>query len=254
MEAFISSSFRIQIMLVDVHTHLTDKAFDEDRAEVINRSKCSVIINNGYTVEDNRKTLALAIKHPLVKVGLGLHPSETAKMDPRDMDKELDFISQQDIVAIGEIGIDGTYENVEQQTEYFKKFVQLALKKDLPMIIHSRKAELKIIEYLEEVGAKKVVMHCFTGKLKLVERAEKNGWYFSIPPNINHSTHFQELVKRVSLSQLLTETDAPYLGPDKGERNEPKYIEVTIKKIAEVKGLNEKEVEKAIFMNYQRLF
>ena len=122
------------------------------------------------------------------------------------------------------------------------------------MLVHSRKAEKEVIEILEELNAKKVLMHCFSGKLKLAERIEKNGWYFSIPPVIVHSTHFQEMIKRVSITKLLTETDAPYLGPDKEQRNEPKNVIFVIRKIAEIKGMDEKEVENSIYMNYQHLF
>tara|TARA_Y100000310_G_scaffold342172_1_gene444129 strand:+ start:1115 stop:1861 length:747 start_codon:yes stop_codon:yes gene_type:complete len=241
-------------MFVDVHTHVTDAAFDKDRKEVIERSGCIAIINNGYTPEDNRATLKLAKEFPNVKVALGLHPSETCKMDPKAIENEINFISGEKPIAIGEIGLDGTYENMGQQVKYFKHLVDLAMKKGLPMIVHSRKAEKEVIDILEEMKAKKVLLHCFTGKLKLAERAEKLGFYLSIPPLIVYSTHFQELAKRVSITKLLTETDAPYLGPFKDKRNEPGNVTFTVKKIAELKGMNEDEVEKSIYMNYQKLF
>lgn len=241
-------------MFIDVHTHLTDKAFDTDRKEVIERSGCVALVNNGYTIRDNRETLALAKKFPLVKVALGLHPSETAVLSQKDIDAEIVWISAQKPVAIGEIGLDFTYEEHEKQIVSFKKLITLAMKKDLPMIIHSRKAEKEVLDVLEEMQAKKVILHCFTGKLKLAERAEKLGYTFSIPPIVNHSQQFQDLVKTVSLTRLLTETDAPFLSPKKGERNEPAYVAITVKKIAEIKGMDVKEVERSLFMNYQRLF
>ena len=97
-------------------------------------------------------------------------------------------------------------------------------------------------------------MHCFTGNLKLVKRAEDLGFYFSIPTVITRLKHFQEVVERISLSQILTETDAPYLSPFKGERNEPSYIRETIKIISKIKKITEDEAEKIIFSNYQKLF
>jgi len=241
-------------MFIDVHTHLTDKAFDYDRKDVIERSGCVALINNGYTFSDNRETLALAKQFSIVKVALGLHPSETSHLSQKDIDAEIAWIAKQTFVAIGEIGLDFTYDGHEKQIVSFKKFIQLALKKNIPMIIHSRKAEKEVIAILEEMKAKKVILHCFTGKLKLAERAEALGYSFSIPPLVNHSHQFQDLVRIVSIMKLLTETDAPFLSPKRGERNEPAYVQIAVKKIAEIKGMDAKEVEHAIFANYQRLF
>lgn len=77
---------------------------------------------------------------------------------------------------------------------------------------------------------------------------------FSIPTNITFSEHFQMMAKEVSMSQIMTETDAPFLPPVKGERNEPANVRYTIKKIAELKKLDEKEVENIVFANYQKFF
>ena len=241
-------------MFIDVHTHLTDKTFDADRKEVIERSGCVALINNGCTIQDNRLTLALAKEFPLVKAALGLHPSETAVLPQKEIDAEIAWIAKQKPVAIGEIGLDFTYGEHEKQIHSFKKLIELAMKKNLPMLIHSRKAEKEVLDVLEEMHAKKVILHCFSGKLKLIERAEKLSYTFSIPPIVNHSQQFQDLVKIVSITKLLTETDAPFLSPKKGERNETAYIELSIKKIAEIKGMDAKEVEHSIFANYQRLF
>ncbi|MDP3919068.1 MAG: TatD family hydrolase [Nanoarchaeota archaeon] len=241
-------------MLIDVHTHLTYDSFDKDREEVIKRSKCSVMINNGLNVEDNRATLKLAKKYKEVKVALGLYPSKIVEMKVDDIKNEIEFISKQDIVGVGEIGMDGTYPNIEKQEKWFRELVKMAMKNDVPVIVHSRKAEKLVIDILEEMKVKKVVLHMFSGKLKLVERAEKLGFYFSIPVILGHSRHFQELVKKVSITKLLTETDAPYLGPVKGERNEPMNVKFTVEKIAELKGMDKKEVENSVYMNYQRLF
>ncbi len=241
-------------MLVDVHTHLTDKAFDADRKEVIERSHCVALVNNGYSSEDNRSTLALAKNFSSVKVALGLHPSETAVLSQKEIDEEIAWIAKQKLFAIGEIGLDFTYEEEKKQIVSFRKFVALAMEKKVPMIIHSRKAEKEVLDILEEMKAKKVILHCFCGKTKLVERAEKLGYTFSVPTIVNHSQQFQDLVKKVSMTKILTETDAPFLSPKKGERNEPAYIEISVKKIAEIKGMDVKEVENSIFANYQRLF
>jgi TatD DNase family protein len=97
-------------------------------------------------------------------------------------------------------------------------------------------------------------MHCFCGRLHLVKRIIKNGWYFSIPTNVVRSQQLQLIAEHAPLSQLLTETDAPQLSPYKDRRNEPAFVIESVKAIARIKGLDETEVANAIYQNYQRLF
>lgn len=241
-------------MKIDVHTHLTDHAFDNDRKEVINRSGCFVLITNGYSPEENRKTLALAKEFSVVKPALGLHPSELSTLSDKDVENEILWIKEQKPVAIGEIGLDFTYGDHDRQINVFRRFLQIAKEKSIPVIVHSRKAEKEVLDALMKESMKRVILHCFTGKINLALQGEKQGYFFSIPPIICYSTHFQELVKRISLIRLLTETDAPYLGPVKGERNEPMNVSIALKEIAELKNMDLNETERAVFMNYQQLF
>ena len=190
----------------------------------------------------------------MIKIALGLYPEEIVNMDELEIENEIKFIEKFKPFAVGEVGLDGNYGSEEKQIKWFKEFIILSLKLNKPIIVHTRKMEKESIDILEEMKAKKVILHCFSGSMKLVERAEKLGYNFSIPPVINHSHHFQELVKRVSITRLLTETDSPYLSNVKGERNEPKNVAFTISKIASIKGMDEKEVENSIYMNYQGLF
>jgi len=148
-------------MLVDVHCHLTDEKFDEDRDEVVARA--GIIITSGTDKEDNREVLKLAKKYKNVKVALGFHPGYLIDKKEKDIEKEIEFISKQKIDAIGEIGLDFVYEQKEKQEKYFRMLLEVAKKKDLPVIIHSRLAERKCVEILEEMEMKKVVMHCFCG-------------------------------------------------------------------------------------------
>ena len=243
-------------MYIDVHCHLDDARFD-DRDEVIKRAekaKVVAIINNGASPERNRKTLDLVKKYKIVKKALGFYPGHVHEFDDKEIEKELNWIEKQKPIALGEIGLDFTYADKERQEKYFRKFIALGKKLDIPLIVHTRKAEKRVIEILEEEKAKKVVLHCFSGKHKLLKRTELLDVYFSIPPIIVHSRHFQELVAKVPLTRLLTETDAPWMAPVKEERNEPANVVVTVKEIAKIKKVEEEEVMKAIFSNYQKLF
>jgi TatD DNase family protein len=104
------------------------------------------------------------------------------------------------------------------------------------------------------MNARNVVMHCFNGKKTLIKRCIENGWFFSVPPVITRLNHFEMLVKMTPIKQLLTETDAPYLSPVAGERNEPANVLVTIKRIAAIKEITEEEVAEQIWDNASKLF
>ncbi|MFH1331920.1 MAG: TatD family hydrolase [archaeon] len=248
-------------MLVDVHAHLEFPNFEHDLDKVIERAKKAgvvAIINSGTTLKRCEQTLELAKKYPIIKAALGIYPTETTKMTEKEFQEALEYIkkNKNKMIALGEVGLDFHEEDntKEKQKENFQKMIELAEETKLPIIIHSRKAEPECVEMLEKSNLKKIMMHCFSGGKKLIKRCEKNGWMFSIPTNITFSEHFQMMAKEISMSQIMTETDAPFLPPTKGERNEPANVRFTIKKIAELRKLDENEVENIVFSNYQKFF
>jgi len=97
-------------------------------------------------------------------------------------------------------------------------------------------------------------MHCFSGNKKLIQKIIDNQWFLTVPTNVVFSSHFQEMVKMASLSRLLVETDSPFLGPVKGERNEPANIIKAVEKIAEIKEMDKEEVANILWNNAQGLF
>ena len=247
-------------MLIDVHAHLDFDNFKEDLSEVIERAKKNnvvAIITNGINHEHNMQILKLSEKFPIIKPALGFYPSEIAKAESSEIDKTINFIrkNKNKIVAIGEIGLDyHLVKEEKKQKEIFIRLLQLSKELGIPVIVHSRKAEKDVIEILAKENIKKAVLHCFSGRLSLVKQGESKGWYFSIPVNIVNSIHFQRLVEEISINNILTETDAPFLSADKGKRNEPANIVHAINKIAEIKNLDKEETEKIIFSNFQKIF
>jgi len=246
--------------MIDVHAHLDHARFEKDLDEVIRRFRKEggkYIISSGVNPATNRKALEIAKKYDAVKVSFGIYPVGNFG---EDINAEINWIKKykDDCIAIGEIGLDYDDDKrraeSEMQKELFEKMLNLAKKIGKMVIIHSRKAELNAIEILEEMKMKKVVMHCFCGKKSLIRRCVGHGWSFSVPPVIARLEHFKMLVKMVPMGQLLTETDAPYLSPVVGTRNESANVAVTIKIIAEIKGLTEDEVAGQIFINAKRLF
>ncbi|MFH0978074.1 MAG: TatD family hydrolase [Candidatus Woesearchaeota archaeon] len=251
-------------MLIDIHCHLDHKFPDiEEVIERARKSGVSIINTNGIDPKTNRIALKLAARFDIVKASLGIYPPDALRnevgeeLEGFSIDEEIKFIekNKEKIIAIGEVGMDfQTGTEKQEQKELFFKMIALAEKTNKPIIVHSRKAYLECVEMLESSRAKKVVMHCFMGNFGLVKRIADNLWYFSVPTSIVRSEHFQKLVKEVDLSRLFTETDAPYLSPFADTRNEPAFVEESIKKIAQIKGMDKIEVENNIYLNYGRLF
>lgn len=243
--------------MIDVHCHLD---ICEDIPGVIEKSRkngVKIIITNGVDVETNRKSLEFAKKYPEVKVALGIYPINALSMSDKELDAEIEFIrkNKDRIVAVGEVGIDlKENNNLEKQIKNFRKFINLAKELKKPLIIHSRKAENECISVLEEEKAEKVVMHCFSGNMRLIERIQGNGWMLSIPANVTFSEHFQNVIRKVDVQNLLCETDSPYLHPNKEFPNDPSNVVASYKKLAEIKGLSLKDIEQEIEKNYKRIF
>ena len=256
--------------LIDVHCHLDEYFFGKEIDKVIDRCKKNncLAIPCGITPDTNRYVIELKNKYPdVIFPSLGLYPVDALKKETEDVgseikldydiDEELKFIedNQDKIIAIGEVGMD--FKNGSDaiyQEELFRKTIKLAIKLDKPIVIHSRKAEVKVIDILEEYKFKKIVMHCFGGKHSQVKRIRENNWYFSIPTSIVRDQHFQKIVKETPIHQLLTETDSPFLSPFRGERNEPSFVIETIKKIAEIKSLPIEDVANLVYRNAEKLF
>tara|TARA_Y100000310_G_scaffold269083_1_gene282039 strand:- start:114 stop:851 length:738 start_codon:yes stop_codon:yes gene_type:complete len=244
-------------MYIDIHSHLDVEELDKDRDNIIQRAEdagVKIILTNGIDSKSNKATLKLAKKYEIVKACLGIYPEHAHEVD---VDKEIKLIKQHkdEIVAIGEVGLDGLDKtHLETQKECFQKMIDLAKELDLPIIVHSRKAEREAVEMLEASKAKKVLLHCFCGKKNLVKKAADLGYYFSVPTNVVRAENFQSLARNVPITQLFAETDAPWLSPFKDKRNEPAFVVESYKEIAKQKQMTLEEVQKGIFMNWQKLF
>jgi len=253
-------------MIVDIHIHLDDEKYNSDRDEVIKRAKDAKvvkIITAGLNKETNRASLALAQKYDIVQAMLGIYPEDAEKLTDEEVNKELQFISDNKdaIYGIGECGLDlfhGTHDGLEKQKTTLIKQIKLAKKLKKPILIHSRKAEQETIDLLRKNKAQRVIMHCFSGKKSLIKEGIELEYSFSIPTNCTRAQNFQQLIEMVPLRQLLTETDGPYLSPYKNEdatfnRNEPAYITETIKIISQIKGITTEDCIHQLYMNFQRL-
>lgn len=259
--------------LVDMHSHLTHKLFKDDLKEVLERAKekgMEAIVVSGINPADNKKVLELTRKYDILKASLGIYPIDalglapdetglTRHEGPINLEEEFKFFKnhEDDITAIGEVGLDYKYgaEYKDEQKENFQKIIDFVTKLNKPLVVHSRRAELDAFEMLESssIKKKKVILHCFEGRKHLIKRAIDRGYNFTIPTTVVKLLHFQNLVENADLSQLFTETDAPWLAPIPGERNEPANILGSVKKIAEIKRITPEEAADQIWKNFQKL-
>jgi len=249
-------------MYIDVHCHL-DYFKDAEINKVVKecrKKKVNCILTNGVDIKSNREVLEIAKKHREVKACLGIYPSEGLKMTGSAIMKEIEFIREnaEHISCIGEVGMDfkeGDKDKTEErQEELFREFISLAIELDIPVTVHSRKAEEECIKVLERLNAGKVIMHCFFGNMNLVKRIINNGWMLSIPASVKNSQHFQEVIRLAPIDQLFCETDSPFLHPDKRFPNTPANVVESYKMIAKIKGISLKDAEKRIEENFERLF
>jgi TatD DNase family protein len=262
------------VPFVDVHTHLTHERFATDLPQVVDRARAAGvtrIVTNGTDEPDNRRVLELAAAYPEVLPALGIYPVDAIANEilagghelpwdqqPVEVAAELAFIDAHasDAVAIGECGLDAYWvsDYMARQREVFGALIEIARAHDLPLVVHSRGAEAETLAFLRECGATRVDFHCFGGNFKLARRVCAAGYYCSIPANITKNQLFQKMARELPLDRLLTETDAPYLAPERGTRNEPANVPATVAAIAELRGLPVAEVEAAIEENFRRLF
>ncbi len=247
------------MVFIDLHCHID--MCEAKPEEIIKRARnagVGIIVNSGINPERIRKTLEFVAKFKEIKASLGIYPVEMLELSEKEIEEQFSIIrkNKEKVIAIGEIGMDlKEAQQTEKQKKNFRRLIKLAIELDKPILVHSRKAEKECIDIIEEEGAKKVVMHCFSGNFKLVKKIIDNKWYLTIPTNVTCSEHFQKIAKEAPIEQLFCETDSPFLHPVKGERNnEPANVVESYKKVAEIKGISLKECEEKIENNYKRLF
>ncbi|MCO4762853.1 MAG: TatD family hydrolase [Myxococcales bacterium] len=262
---------------VDVHAHLIHPSFAGEEDAVAERARAAglaFVIVNGLEPKSNRAVIELCRRHDNLLPAVGIYPVDACgavidraawdhPFDPPavfDVDAEIDWIDSvaSEVVAIGEVGLDAYWVRdaaaLAEQERVLRRLCKVAIKHDKPLILHTRKAEARTFELLQEEGVERADFHCYGGKLKLAKRIANAGYYLSIPPVVERAESFQRMAQEVPLERLLTETDSPYMGPDRGERNEPANVPRGVAAIAKARGESADHVAAVLRANFRTLF
>jgi len=268
---------------IDIHAHVQFNAFSDDCDDVVKRAieSNTWMINVGTNLKTSSDALDLADKFSEgVYAIIGLHPIHTnasyndkdeigEESEPFDSKGEVfdimafeKLITHPKVVGVGECGLDffriegNKSEYIKKQTEAFEAQIDLAVKYGKPLMIHCRDAYKEVLEILSEkkkvYGDKlRVNFHFFAGTLEDAQKILDLGFNFSFTGVVTFAKQYEELVKMAPLSRIFSETDCPYVSPVpyRGQRNEPVYVSKVVQKIAEIKGLDEKEVSEALVQN-----
>ena len=250
-------------MLIDTHCHLDFSPFDPDRDAVIQRANVAGItyfINIGSTLESSIASCELAQKYPQIYASVGVHPHDADTFDTQAENKLRQLAKADKVVAIGEIGLD-YYRNLssqDSQKEAFIKQIALAKELNLPIVIHSRQAEIDAMAILKAAMPIRAVIHCFSGDENFLKQCLECGFFISFTCNITYkkAQNLRDMVSLTPFDRLMLETDAPYLSPEgfRGKRNEPAQIKLLAEEVSRIKGVSFAEVADKTSKNAKAFF
>lgn len=247
-------------MFIDTHCHIVSEYYDDIDEVVKNAIDNGVlrIIVNGYNMQSNREVLELVKKYDVVYGALGIQPEELYDYNDDSLKFIEEHINDEKIIAVGEIGLDYHYDtDKDLQKELFKRQLEIAYKYNKPVIIHSRDCIQETYNILKESKVKGT-MHCYSGSKEMALEFIKIGFLIGIGgvSTFKNAKNIVDVIKYIPLEYIILETDSPYLTPEpyRGKRNEPMYIPIVAKRVADIKGLDIKEIERTTTDNARRLF
>lgn len=270
---------------IDTHAHVNFNAYKDDSAEVMERTLAEGVgvINVGSQYSTSKRAIEMADAYADTFAAVGIHPLQLVDrtFDYRedghedvqiktigeefDYEKYLEFAKDDKVVAIGEVGLDYHHFEEGDDVETLKKkqketllgFIKIANEVGKPVMIHCWDAYTDLLDILEKSQVeKRGVIHSFIGSYKTAKKFTELGYKIGMNGIVTYSKDFERLIREVSLSDILLETDCPYLTPNpkKSERNEPKNVILVAEYIAKVKDISAEEVAKSTTENARNLF
>lgn len=248
--------------MIDSHVHLTDGRY-EDVSAMIGRYREAggeILVDIGYDAATSIKACQNSAIYEGVYFTCGFHPSEEAKENDLSVLRRL--AGGEKCVAIGEIGLDYHYENIqpERQRALFEEQLFIAHEEKLPVVIHSRDASgdmLAVLRANKKLLTDGFLMHCYSESAEQAKNYLDLGAYFSFGGVITFkNARKDEIVRSIPLDRLLAETDSPYLTPEpyRGRLNEPAFVRYVYEKLSAITGESYEKLEEITRANVRRLF
>lgn len=253
-----------RLLMIDTHSHIYGPEFDEDRNEVIARAlKAGVekVLLPNINEESISRMVAVSKEHPGVCYPMmGLHPEDVKD----DWAQVLDRMERQldGMIAVGECGLDFYWDSTyrKEQIEAFERQICWARERDLPLVIHMRKAEPELLEAMDRHRGDGLrgVFHCFGGSRETAERMLRHeGFALGIGGVVTFkNSRLADTLKSVPLDRIVLETDSPYLAPVpyRGKRNEPAYVLQVAAFLSNVYGVPVEKVSEVTNATVRQLF
>lgn len=242
--------------MIDTHAHLTSR-FGRKKGDI---DGLEYVILAASSINDSKENITLAKSDKRLLPSVGIHPQEINKETDAQISSLEELLKKhKEIVAVGECGLELVGEvDKNLQIKFFEKQIELSLKYDKAIIVHSRKATEETLEVLKKYQNLRGVIHCYSGGKKRIDQFLKlsREWYFGIDGNLTYESGLEEIVKFLPQDRLVLETDSPFLTPipHRGEKNRPEYIRYIYQKVSEIWGKSIKDTENIIDDNAKKLF
>ena len=251
-------------MLFDTHAHMDDRAFDEDRAQLLRslpQQGVGLVMNPGCSLASSRNVCLLTKEYDFIYGAVGSHPDVAGEVDATEIEEYRRMCKENDkIKAIGEIGLDYHYEDIprEIQQKAFRMQMALAAELNLPVIVHERDAHADGMAIVEEFPTVKGVFHCYSGSPEMARWLIQRGWYigFTGVLTFKNARKALEVAEQIPLERIVLETDCPYMAPEpfRGKRNHPGYLYRMAERLAQLRGISVEEVQRITMENGKRLY
>ncbi|MGM9601250.1 MAG: TatD family hydrolase [Faecousia sp.] len=251
-------------MLFDTHAHLDDRAFDDDREELISGLAdrgTALVMNPGCSLASSKNAVKLANTYGFVYAAVGSHPDAADEVNEEVLEAYRCLVrGNPKVKAIGEIGIDYHYEDIPRalQLKAFRMQMALARELRLPVIVHEREAHEDGMAVVKEFPEVTGVFHCYSGSAEMARQLVNLGWYigFTGVLTFKNARKAIETAQSIPLERIVLETDCPYMAPvpHRGKRNDPGYLVYMAEKLAEIRNLPVEEIHRVTTENGKRLY
>lgn len=240
-------------LIFDSHAHYDDHAFDKDREELLaglSSNGIGYVMNVSARMDEIKDSVALAEKYDFIYAAAGVHPTEVYSLSESEICEIEKALSHPKVKAVGEIGLDYHFDDTDKtkQKKWFEMQADIALKHNMPIIIHSRDAAADTLEMAKAMGLRdtRCVMHCFSYEPEMAKIYLDMGFYIGVGGVVTfkNARKLKETVEYMPADRILLETDCPYLAPapHRGERNDSTLIKYVADEIGRIKKMNAEDV------------